>query len=326
MTPVTTLNKTALRRGTSLISFTGLVPPPKIMRPNGISAVTMARNEEDWLELSVQSIIDSVDEVVLADHGSDDSTPELATHLAGKYPDKIRVVDLHGLDFVPAINLMLGKTRYRWILRWHADFVAHTSGPNSIQALRRRVLAVSSAKHFCSSLSGVALDGDLEHQYRERRDPPEPFLYTYSPWLRYYQRLHWEGLHVPWFYARITWPEVYYFHMRRVKSSIRLLQTIYWSRWFDERVRNSQVTLREFIETHATRDYGSRSVEEAARKAMLEYFSGCLLFSRDECGDYPDLLKPLIRNPPYRLVYRGGTLVDRVEPNRPIQPKQWILA
>src|SRR3989449_8952502 len=198
-----------LRRVLSFSTYAGLVPPPATFRPFGISAVTMAKNEEDWAETSVRSIMQMVDEVVLADHGSDDDTSEIVRKLAQRYPDKIRLVSLGDIDFSSAINKMLRRTRYRWVLRWHADFVAQTSGPSSVRRLVRLVRSLDRGRYFCISLSGFALDGDLEHQFPDRRDLPEPFLYTYSPWLSYAIRARGESLPVPWVYEKASVVEGY---------------------------------------------------------------------------------------------------------------------
>jgi len=275
--------------------------------------MTMAKNEEDWIETSVKSVLKFVDEVVVADNGSEDHTAEIIARLGRAFPEKIRVVKLIDEDFVPAVNSLMRQTKYRWILRWHADFVAHTSGPLAIVNLIERAKAEDPHRYFCVNLSGVALDGDLDHQLPDRRDIPEPFLYTYSPWLRYYVRAHWEALHVPWFYQRAFWNEPYYFHLRRVKSSTRLLQTIYWSRWFDERNKGADISFHDFVERSATRDYGVRTLGEAAQIAALQVFRRCVRFDPAFWGDYPELLKDLIDDPPYQLVYQDGTLVGRVD-------------
>src|SRR3990170_5322396 len=116
-----------LRRPFSFSTYTGMVPSPAVLRPFGISAVTLAKNEEEWVETSILSILETVDELVVADHESEDDTPEILRDLAERLPRKIRLVSSEGRDFPSAVNLTIAQTRYRWILRWHADFVARAS-------------------------------------------------------------------------------------------------------------------------------------------------------------------------------------------------------
>src|SRR2546427_5218898 len=210
------------RQALSYLTYAGVVPPPPVFRPQGISVITLGKNEEDWTETSIRSIMNFADEVLIADNRSDDSTKEIMMGLARSYPAKVRHVELPEEDFVSSTNFMIQSARFRWILRWHADFIAQTTGGESIQILMDRIKRLSPLRYCCVSLSGVALDGDLRHQFADRRDAPEPFLYTYSPWLKYYVREHWEALHIPPFYEWVTWPERFYFHMRRVKSDLRL--------------------------------------------------------------------------------------------------------
>lgn len=310
------------RKLLSYSTYSGFVPPPPALRPFGLSAITMAKNEEDWAEASVRSIVNFVDEVLVADHGSEDGTPKILESVAKSFPGKVRLIAVGDRDFPSAINLMISRTRYRWILRWHADFIARTSGPFSVAGLVDRVRRLDRRRHFCVALSGYALDGDLDHQFPERRDHPEPFLYTYSPWLRYGVRERWESLHIPWFYQKETWSDAYYFHMRSVKSSRRMLQRLYWSRWFDARNKGSQESMRDFIRRLAIDEFGTASVEEAARKFVVEEFQGCLPFSREICGDYPAMLVPILADPPYRLMYEKGKVVSRLEkPRNPAESK-----
>jgi len=284
--------------------------------------MTMAKNEEEWAETSAVSILPFVDELLIADHGSEDRTPSILQSLAESYPDKIRLISVGDLDFPSAVNLMISRTRFRWILRWHADFVARSSGPFSIAKFVERTRKLDPNRHFCIALSGIALDGDLEHQYADRRDRPEPFLYTYSPWLRYSVRARWESLITPWFYEKQEWPEACYFHMRSVKSSLRMMQKLYWSRWFDARNRGATIPLRDFATANAIRDWGGSTLEEAARNYILLEFQGCVPYSKALCGEYPDLLVPALQDPPFKLVFKDGKLVDRIEEGR-YRPRSW---
>src|SRR5439155_535560 len=129
--------KSPLRQFLSQSAYLGVVPSPVSLRPQGVSAMTLAKNEEDWIETSIISVMNV--------------------------------------------------------------------------------------------------------------DDPENFLYTFSPWLRYREAGRWEELHVPWFYAKQTWPEHYYFHMRSVKSGIRLLQKVYQGHWFQARGTGRDVSLEEFV-------------------------------------------------------------------------------
>jgi len=141
-------------------------------------------------------------------------------------------------------------------------------------------------------------------------------VFTYSPWLRYGVKGRFETLQVPWFYEKLAISQAYHFHMRSVKSLHRMLQKFYWSHWYDGRNKGSATSLRDFIAENALREFGGSTVEEAAKNFILLEFAGCVPFSEDLCGDYPDILRPALLDPPFRLVFREGKLVDRLESRR----------
>ncbi len=312
-----------LRKFASFITFTGIIPPPGIFRPFGISAMVIARNEEDWVETSIRSILGHADEVVISDHGSEDETGEIMESLAEAYPGKIRLVSLGGDEpFHEALNLMIDKCKYQWVLRFSADFVARTSGPCSIDRLLDTIRRLDRRRYFCIRLSGVALQGDIEHQYPRRRDRPEHILYTYSPWLRYEVQGQWESLHVPAFYEKLAPRDAYYFHMGSVKPATRVIQKLYWHRWFDARNKGGTIALRDFATSHSIREWGGSTLEEAAKNFILLEFQGCIPYSRELCGEYPDILVPALENPPFKLVFKDGKLVDRIERGR-YRPQNW---
>ncbi len=316
--------RTSARNLLSFAAWAGVVPPPSTLRPHGVSAMTLVKNEEDWVETSVLSVLDYVDEVLVADNDSIDSTLQILKRLAASYPRKIRLLDLGNLDFVPAINAMIGETRYRWLLRWHGDFVARTSGNLSVQKLFEHIGRLSAARHYCIALAGVALDGDLEHQFEDRVDDPENFLYTYSPWLHYRLAGRWEELHVPWFYAKLTWEDLHYFHLRSVKSGERLLQKVYQGRWFQARGSGRNISLAEFVRERALEELGTADIPEAAKRFVVEHFRHVVPFSQELCGEYPDILVPALGHPPFRLTIEDGRVVGRVELDRfrpAVQPR-----
>src|SRR5712691_6490882 len=158
-----------LRRLLSHATLLGLVPPPGAFRPFGISAMVIAKNEAEWVEASIRSVLGNVDEVVVSDHGSEDGTGEIVHSLARAFPEKIRVIHLTGDEpFHEALNTMIAGCRFRWLFRFSADFIARTSGPHSVKKLVEITRGLDRRRYFCIRLSGIALQGDLEHQFDQR--------------------------------------------------------------------------------------------------------------------------------------------------------------
>jgi tetratricopeptide (TPR) repeat protein len=82
----------------------------------GISLCMIVKNEEDWIDGAVQSVRSIVDEVIIVDTGSTDSTPSRIAALADK------TLNLQWNDsFGDARNVSLAEASEPWILVLDAD-------------------------------------------------------------------------------------------------------------------------------------------------------------------------------------------------------------
>jgi hypothetical protein len=125
------------------------MPQPRTapgLREKRISAMVRVRNEEEFLAVSVRSIADHVDEVLLVDNLSSDATPDVIRSLADAYPEKvvahrypheIRRVGRENWELLGrdkgASSPHLSANYYNWclercshshVLKWDADMVA----------------------------------------------------------------------------------------------------------------------------------------------------------------------------------------------------------
>ncbi len=83
---------------------------------DGISLCMIVKNEEDWVEQAVDSVISIVDEVIIVDTGSTDRTLERVERF------KPRIIHSEWTDhFGNARNVSLDAARYSWILVLDAD-------------------------------------------------------------------------------------------------------------------------------------------------------------------------------------------------------------
>jgi len=110
-------------------------------KPQGVSACIRVRNEAQFMERAVMSVIDMVDEVVLCTQPSDDDTLYIAAMLSHNN-DKVKV---HHYPAIPAwidtpefyagdpdeyghlvhmSNYALSKCSYSWILKIEGDVIA----------------------------------------------------------------------------------------------------------------------------------------------------------------------------------------------------------
>jgi len=168
----------------SLAPLVGLVGPPG-PRPQGISAIVRVRDEEEWLEPAIRSIVGFADQIVVGDNGSQDRTPAILQALSRDFPELVEVLSLPDADICLLTNALVARTRFRWIVRWDADFVAQTNGPAGIDHLRRWLLGLDPRRYYMVYLTMVEVAGDFWHQ-----DPVTPYrtdahCWTASPSVRY---------------------------------------------------------------------------------------------------------------------------------------------
>lgn len=111
-----------------------------------ISAMVRVRNEAEFLEASVRSVVDHVDEIVIIDNRSDDESPAIIDRLAAEFPGKvvphfypheIRRVGLETWRLAenpetaesPHLssayyNWCLGKCTMKYAMKWDGDMIA----------------------------------------------------------------------------------------------------------------------------------------------------------------------------------------------------------
>lgn len=89
-----------------------------------ITAHVLVKNEENYIWYSVMSVIDEVDEILIWDTGSNDCTMEIVNELHKKYPTKITIKEIGGVDrniYTSIRQQMLDSTKSGWIFILDGD-------------------------------------------------------------------------------------------------------------------------------------------------------------------------------------------------------------
>lgn len=303
--------KQLARTALSYLPKLGFLALPNQRRPPGISAMMTVKDEEDWIGKSVMSIAPYVDEIVVVDNGSEDATFSTLKNLERQLGGKLRLFQFQSGDFCAAVNFTLAQTRYKWILRWHGDFVARTNGELEISNLTQRASQLDADRYFCIWIGPVSLDGDLFHQYPETEPELEPLFFVYSPSLRYTQVGRFEVLHVPSFYKRVEWREWYFFHMRYVKPARRILYRFFWTEWMALPDKKQFPTLDLFVRHRIQQEYGTTDLREAMRRRIVDLSRELVPYDRARYGEYPVIIEDELQHPKYRLIYENGFIVGR---------------
>jgi len=282
-----------LRNTLAEIAFRLKVIPPatSINRENGISATTCTMNEEDWIEPSLLSIKDLVDEYIVIDSSSD-RTPEIIRRVAEEHGLNLKMKKIPPGDLAKAKNIALKLSNYKWILSWDADFVAKETMSKYLKSL---VDELDPNRYYLIYWPQICLDGDLFHQNPKMKLHIEHWLFTYSPKLRYQKIKYHEILLAPLtYYKTIYIKDPLSFHLRTVRNPVRLLYKYLWYKIRDEKL-DEKMSLDEYVSMKIKELYGTSDINEAANIYFKEYIKTLHRYDKTVFGDYPQILKEYVK-------------------------------
>jgi hypothetical protein len=154
------------------IVYTADVPRSGGMR---ISLCLIARDEEELLPDCLASVREEVDEIVLVDTGSRDSTAELARSLGARvYQHRWRD------DFAAARNAALDRATGDWILVLDCDERLDAASRGMV----RRAVSSGTAEGYLLRLANVSANGAIAEHWLALR------LFRNRPEVRYHGRIH----------------------------------------------------------------------------------------------------------------------------------------
>jgi len=298
------------RRIASHAVFLGIVPTPA--RPQGISVIMRVKDEVDWIRPSIQSIKGIADEIVIVDNGSTDGTYEILQEMADIEKGLMKLWRRPDLDHCALSNFALDQTTFRWVFRWDGDMVAHTSGDYNISNLRERILSLDTRRYYLIYLRHINLTGDLFHQDPKEMVHTEEYVHTFSEKARYIHPGRFEAVKFPKYYRPLFWYEPYSFHVN-VKPARRMLLRYFWEDWMELKDYKKFPTLEDYVKVMIESEFSTNSWEEAQRICVQRVCSNYIRYDPEIFGPYPDLLKPYLENPKYRLEYENGKIVRRDE-------------
>lgn len=300
-----------IRYVASFATWVGLAPSPR-SRKAGISALVRVKDEETWIEASLRSSRGLFDEYVVVDNASTDRSRTIVEELQRKDGFPITLLTSTSSCYAEVSNLALNHSRYRWCMKWDADFIAWTSGPRAIANLREKILSLPARRHAAIFLTALNLVGDLWHHFPDFPIHSEEFLFTYSPSLHYVilPRFEFESLRFPKHYAVTRWTEPWFLHVN-VKPILRQFIRPYWSRWLSANDYSTYPTLDAFIRAHFSAEWGTDDIQAAASQFVNEWCRGLTRYDPAVLGEYPEILRPYLDNPTYQVVYKDEQIIGR---------------
>jgi hypothetical protein len=272
-----------------LCSFTRLVPPADLSgKPDGISALVRVKNEKWWIEPSLLSIKDLVQEYVIVD-SSTDGTSIIIKEIREKWGlNIIHIIDFDE-DLVRLSNKGLKLTNFKWVLRWDADFIACENMPRIINDL---INNLSRRNYYVVYWPHICLDGDLFHQKSTKPLQTEHWLFTYSPRTTFIQIPHgYEYLYTPSYYAkRLSISRPLSFHLKTVKPPERLLFRKYREEALSKDLFG-KIRYEDYVKKRILEEYNTENIEKASKLFWEDFQSRLSPYEVNKYGDYPRILK-----------------------------------
>lgn len=321
-----------------LLSFlpkTGLVPAPS--RPQGISAMMRVCNENTWLEASVRSVKDHVDEIIAVDTGSTDGSFQTLERLAVEIK-KLKVFSFSEKRAWEFSNFALGKTSCRWVMKWDADFVASAGPGATLGGLKDYLLGLDQSLYYYINPRLVELTGDFCHQFPDMRVRGDMEVFTYSEGARYVPverrfteppypvklpkqllpevfSVRMEGMRLPYYYRVLSSNLVAAYHVN-VKPALRHLLGYFYLQWLG----NADALASQTLEAYSLEQVKSRwrmpDLESAAAFYMHEYAKRLSKYD-ESLGALPQNIQALAASSPYEIIYSAGKPAGRIERHQP---------
>jgi hypothetical protein len=321
-----------------LLSFlpkTGLVTAPS--RPHGISAMMRVCNENSWLEASVRSIKDHVDEIIAVDTGSTDGSLQTLERLAVE-TKKLKVFSFHEKRAWEFSNFALKRTSFRWIMKWDADFVA-SSGPGAaLGGLKDYLFGLDQSLYYYINPRLIELTGDFYHQFPDMRVRGDMEVFTYSEEARYVPverrfteppypvklpkqllpevfNVSMEGMRLPYYYRVLSCGMVAAYHVN-VKPALRHLLGYFYLQWLGNTQALASQTLEEYSLQQVKGRWRMPDLESAAAFYMDEYAKRLSKYD-ERLGAVPQNIQALAVSSPYEIIYSAGKPAGRTERRQP---------
>jgi glycosyltransferase involved in cell wall biosynthesis len=204
-----------------------------------ISAMIRIRNEEEFLESAVVSIIDIFDEVILIDNLSDDTTPAIISDLSSRFPkvkayryehqiaragrENVELAKAPGEKRSPRLlanyyNWCLAKCTMKYTVKWDADMIATPELASAVEKFQQspaQVMCISGANVHPNRTHYINTDGfyssieDYEPRLFVRRfaryvDDGRKYEVFRSP----YQGRHWWSTYKPLVFLHMKYCKV----------------------------------------------------------------------------------------------------------------------
>ena len=282
----------------------------------GISAVISMKDEEYTIETCIRSLIGFADQIICIDNGSQDKSVEIVKKLENEYVN-LELVCLPGALLGDCRNEGLRRSKYSWHLRWDADMIAHTTGPNSMTNLRKKIL--NSDRPRTIQLPRINLNGDLYHTTKgKEEDNGEPILMRFTKDIIYKEFGKFDSIKVPYYYKQIKETKNYYLHCQGLKSDENLIHRFHYFTWreYTNQFPEFNLSKEEFIQRRNLYYFNTNNPHEIKYRYQRQNVLRFIKYDPKKFIDYPIELKNLMKkNNRFEVVYKKDKPFTRIDHN-----------
>jgi len=288
----------------------------------GITAVVSARNEEYILPFCLKSLVGVVDQIVLIDNGSDDSTLQIMKRFKQEHQGKVDVdvLEMPGALLGDCRNAGLQHTRHKWHLRWDADMVARTSGAKSMVLIRE---LIKNDRPRTIQLPRTNLRGDFHHtRHALATDPGEPILLRFGKDINYVEHGKFDVIRVPFYYAIVKDWRHFYFHCEGLKSDGNMIYRRQYFEWrelynsFTNENRPEYVSnFQKYQQDWCLREFGTTDSKSLKWRFTRMDCHKLRPVDKNLFGEYPDVLFDEMNSEEqhYRIIEKDGKPYIRLD-------------
>jgi len=265
-------------------------------REDGISVMMCTYNEGEWVEPSILSVKDFVDEYVVVDSSSDD-TPEIVRRVAAEEGLNIKLFRVPPGDLATGRLISLKNSSYKWILHLDADMIFYEDGGKVVKEV---IESLNPRRHYLIYWKYLLLCGDLHHVCGDNPYHIEHWLFTYSGKLTYKYLNYGNGLYMDTLiaplrlYKPIFIDKVLGVHLAGVRSpeklAVKYLRAKHRRELLESLSKGDDVN--EVLARIARQAYGVKSLRELGEKLIKDMLGK--LPKYDE-GTFRPLPKVLIK-------------------------------
>ncbi|GAB6074884.1 glycosyltransferase family 2 protein [Nautilia lithotrophica] len=289
----------------------------KWIKPNGISVLIAAQNEEKTIKPCVESFLEFGDEIIIVTNGSTDNTRDICRELVEKYPEKVQFYDKPELpDLYHNRAFALSKAKYRWVAKFDADFIAYTDqdGELSISKLRNKILNtlpfwLIAFKVKLINIYRTINECGIDRNKRKKIDKykveghyvPQVYsemakVFLNTPLLKFIKIGRWE--HIPYsrFYINIKTKKPYIFHLT-LNDDKTLFYRSERTNWRELGDFKKYPTLEDYILKYVLPIKYKMPLNKAIEKYINEDVLPFLQeYDEKKYYPYPKIIKRLIEN------------------------------